>query len=258
MIEITNLQKCYGSVAAVSDVSFQVPAGTITGFVGPNGSGKSTTMRCLVGLTLPTSGETRVLGQRYIDIPNPASRVGVLLDANSFHRGRTGVETLRLSATIMGIPLTRVDEVMALVGLSRKEGRRRVGQYSLGMKQRLGIAQALLGNPEALILDEPVNGLDPQGIHWMRGLLRSYADAGGAVLLSSHLLHEVQQIADDVVMIGHGRVIAQGPISEFISSGHSLEDYYLGLTVDAARTHEATPQNPATLEALAASAQATA
>lgn len=238
MITITNLKKQYGSVTAVDDLTFTVPAGTVTGFVGPNGSGKSTTMRCLVGLTRPTSGTATVLGKKYTEIPNPANKVGVLLDAAAFHGGRTGQETLRLAATVLGVPFSRVDEVLALVGLTKKEAARRVGKYSLGMKQRLGIAQTLLGNPEVLILDEPANGLDPQGIHWMRGLLRGFANAGGAVLLSSHLLHEVQQIADDVVMIGHGKVIAQGSIKELTADGASLEDHYLGLTSDAARQME--------------------
>lgn len=240
MINVTNLTKRYGDVLAVDNISFTVPAGTVTGFVGPNGAGKSTTMRCLVGLARQTSGEATVLGQPYRTIANPAVRVGVLLDASAFHKGRTGRETLRLAATVMGLPKRRVNEALALVGLTAKEAARPVGKYSLGMKQRLGIAQALLGNPEVLILDEPVNGLDPQGIHWMRGVLRDFAHAGGAVLLSSHLLHEVQQIADEVVMIGHGQIITQGSVAELTANGMSLEDRYLRLTALTARSIEGT------------------
>lgn len=238
MITCTHLQKSFGPVTAVDDISFTVPAGSVTGFVGPNGSGKSTTMRCLVGLTRPTSGSAEVLGTRYAHIPNPANRVGVLLDAGSFHAGRTGRETLRLAATVMGVSPSRIDEAIDLAGLTEKEAKRRVGTYSLGMKQRLGIAQALLGNPEVLILDEPANGLDPEGIHWMRGLLRRFAESGGAVLLSSHLLHEVQQIANDIVMIAKGKIVAQGSVAELTADGATLEDHYLGLTAAASRHQE--------------------
>ncbi|MGJ3508879.1 ABC transporter ATP-binding protein [Enemella sp. A6] len=230
MITFTNLSKRYGDVLAVDDISFTVEPGSVTGFLGPNGAGKSTAMRCLTGLTHPTSGNAQVLGKQYQDLANPGARVGVLLDASAQHAGRTGRETLIIAAMTMGLPTARVDEALALVGLTRKESRKRVGTYSLGMRQRLGLAHALLGNPEVLILDEPANGLDPQGIHWMRNLLRAFADAGGAVLLSSHLLHEVEQIADRIVMIGRGRIVAEGTTRDLVATGGDLEAMFLHLT----------------------------
>jgi ABC-2 type transport system ATP-binding protein len=211
MIKIENVTKRYGDFAAVSDVSFQANRGRITGFLGPNGAGKSTSMRIMVGLTPADSGRATIDGAQYHEISNPGRLVGVLLDASAQHNGRTGREVLRISADTMGVPRTRVDEMLTLVGLSSTEAKRRVRNYSLGMRQRLGIANALLGEPEVLILDEPVNGLDPAGIHWMRGMLRHFADNGGTVLLSSHLLHEVEQTADDLVLIGNGRIAAAGP-----------------------------------------------
>jgi ABC-2 type transport system ATP-binding protein len=210
MILIEALTKRYDGHTAVDSVSFAVHPGTVTGFLGPNGAGKSTTMRMLVGLTPPTSGTSSVLGAPYASLRNPGRRVGVLLDASAQHPGRTGREVLALGATLMGLPRSRVDEMLELVGLTAEESRRRVGDYSLGMRQRLGLGHALLGDPEVLILDEPANGLDPGGIHWMRGLLRRFADRGGSVLLSSHLLHEIEVIADELVIIGGGRVVAQG------------------------------------------------
>jgi ABC-2 type transport system ATP-binding protein len=210
MILIEALTKRYGAHTAVDSVSFSVTPGTVTGFLGPNGAGKSTTMRMLVGLTPPTSGTASVLGAPYASLRNPGRRVGVLLDASAQHPGRTGREVLSLGATLMGLSRSRVDEMLELVGLTAEESRRRVGDYSLGMRQRLGLGHALLGDPEMLILDEPANGLDPGGIHWMRGLLRRFADRGGSVLLSSHLLHEIEVIADELVIIGGGRVVAQG------------------------------------------------
>jgi ABC-2 type transport system ATP-binding protein len=210
MILIEALTKRYGAHTAVDSVSFSVTPGTVTGFLGPNGAGKSTTMRMLVGLTPPTSGTSSVLGAPYASLRNPGRRVGVLLDASAQHPGRTGREVLSLGATLMGLSRSRVDEMLELVGLTAEESRRRVGDYSLGMRQRLGLGHALLGDPEVLILDEPANGLDPGGIHWMRGLLRRFADRGGSVLLSSHLLHEIEVIADELVIIGGGRVVAQG------------------------------------------------
>jgi ABC-2 type transport system ATP-binding protein len=210
MILIEALTKRYGAHTAVDSVSFSVTPGTVTGFLGPNGAGKSTTMRMLVGLTPPTSGTASVLGAPYASLRNPGRRVGVLLDASAQHPGRTGREVLSLGATLMGLSRSRVDEMLELVGLTAEESRRRVGDYSLGMRQRLGLGHALLGDPEVLILDEPANGLDPGGIHWMRGLLRRFADRGGSVLLSSHLLHEIEVIADELVIIGGGRVVAQG------------------------------------------------
>ena len=225
MITFRNLTKRYGDVLAVDDISFTVEAGSITGFLGPNGAGKSTAMRCLTGLAFPTEGEALINGRRYRDIPNPSAQVGVLLDASAQHPGRTGRET----------PRSRVDEVIELAGLTAKEARKRVATYSLGMRQRLGIAQAFLGSPRVLILDEPANGLDPQGIHWMRTVLRRFADAGGAVLLSSHLLHEVQQVADRIVMIGHGRILTEGSIDDLTADGTDLETTFLNLTTTTAR-----------------------
>ncbi len=210
MILIEELTKRYGAHTAVDSVSFAVHPGTVTGFLGPNGAGKSTTMRMLVGLTPPSSGTSSVLGVTYASLRNPGRQVGVLLDASAQHPGRTGREVLSLGATLMGLSRSRVDEMLDLVGLTAEEARRRVGDYSLGMRQRLGIGHALLGDPEVLILDEPANGLDPGGIHWMRGLLRRFADRGGSVLLSSHLLHEIEVIADELVIIGGGRIVAQG------------------------------------------------
>jgi ABC-2 type transport system ATP-binding protein len=207
-IEVGGLTKHYGKTVAVKDVTFSVGWGVITGFLGPNGAGKSTTMRMMVGLAEPTAGHTTVLGLDYRQLPNPGRHVGVLLDASAQHSGRTGREVLHLAATVMGLPHGRVDEVLNMVGLSPSEARRRIGGYSLGMRQRLGIGHALLGRPQVLILDEPANGLDPAGIHWMRGLLRRFADEGGGVLLSSHLLHEVEVLADNLVVIGGGSVLA--------------------------------------------------
>jgi ABC-2 type transport system ATP-binding protein len=216
MIVVENLSKRYGAYTAVTSVSFQAKPGMVTGFLGPNGAGKSTAMRMMTGLTPPTSGRSTVLGVPYASLPNPGRHVGVLLDASAQHVGRTGREALRLSAMTMGLPVSRVDEMLEVVGLSGAEGRRRIGNYSLGMRQRLGIANALLGDPQVLILDEPANGLDPAGIHWMRGLLKSFAERGGTVLLSSHLLHEIEVIADRLVVIGRGRIVADGTKAELL------------------------------------------
>ncbi len=217
MIEVTNLSKRYGDFAAVDNVSFTARPGVVTGFLGPNGAGKSTTMRMLCGLALPTSGQATVLGRPYRELPDPTSLVGTLLDASAQHAGRTGREILTLAATALGRPKSRVTEMLDVVGLSEKESQRRLRQYSLGMRQRLGLAQALIGDPGVLILDEPANGLDPQGIHWMRELLRGLAREGRTVLLSSHLLHEVELIADELVVIGQGRIVAQGTKSELLA-----------------------------------------
>jgi ABC-2 type transport system ATP-binding protein len=211
MIEVENLTKDYRGMRAVDGVSFTCEPGTVTGFLGPNGAGKSTTLRILTGLTLETSGSATIGGLRYSDIPNPGTQVGVLLDASAQHAGRTGREVLALGAMTMGLPMSRVDDMLALVSLTPSEAKRRIRNYSLGMRQRLGIAHALLGDPKVLILDEPANGLDPAGIHWMRSLLRAFADRGGTVLLSSHLLHEMQIIADDLIVIGRGKIVAGGP-----------------------------------------------
>jgi ABC-2 type transport system ATP-binding protein len=217
MIRVTALTKSYGAFTAVDDVSFEARPGRVTGFLGPNGAGKTTTMRVMVGLTTATSGEVTIGGHRYRDIPNPGRHVGVLLDASAQHAGRTGREILTIGAETMGLPSSRVDEMLELVSLDARESKRRLRNYSLGMKQRLGIAHALLGDPSVLILDEPANGLDPAGIRWMRGLLKGYADRGGTVLLSSHLLNEVELIADEMVLIGHGRIVAQGTKEQLLA-----------------------------------------
>ncbi|MGZ4455575.1 MAG: ABC transporter ATP-binding protein, partial [Nocardioides sp.] len=201
---------------------FSARPGRVTGFLGPNGAGKSTTMRVLVGLTPPTSGSAQVCGRRYADLPNPGLEVGVLLDASAQHAGRTGREILTVAARTMGLPASRVDEMIDLVSLTDEEASRRVRHYSLGMRQRLGIATALLGEPEVLVLDEPANGLDPAGIRWMRDLLRGYADRGATVLLSSHLLHEIEVVADDLVVIGRGRIVAQGTKAELLQAAGTM------------------------------------
>jgi ABC-2 type transport system ATP-binding protein len=222
MITIERLTKRYGHTLAVDDVSFTAAAGRVTGYLGPNGAGKSTTMRIMVGLTRATSGSVTIAGRSFADLPNPGLEVGVLLDASAQHAGRTGREILTLSQQTMGLPRTRVEEMLDTVSLTPDEASRRVGEYSLGMRQRLGIATALIGDPEVLILDEPANGLDPAGIRWMRDLLRGYADRGGTVLLSSHLLHEIEVIADDIVMIGHGRIVSQGTKAELLHEAGTI------------------------------------
>ncbi|GAA1983823.1 ATP-binding cassette domain-containing protein [Isoptericola halotolerans] len=222
MIRIDSLTQRYGDLAAVDDVSFTAFPGRVTGFLGPNGAGKSTTLRVLTGLARPTAGRATVLGHRYTDLPNPGLDVGVLLDASAQHGGRTGRETLALAQRTMGLPAIRVDEMLDLVGLTWAEGKRRVRDYSLGMRQRLGIATALMGDPRVLVLDEPANGLDPAGIRWMRDLLRGFADDGGTVLLSSHLLSEIEMVADDIVMIGRGRIVASGATAELLAGVGTL------------------------------------
>jgi ABC-2 type transport system ATP-binding protein len=237
-IEVAELSKPYGPRTVVDRVSFVVPAGTVTGFLGPNGAGKSTTLRMLVGLTRPSAGRATVLGRSYPSLPNPGRRVGVLLDASAQHSGRTGREVLALSSTVMGLPESRADELIERVGLTADEAGRRTGTYSLGMKQRLGIAHALLGDPQVLILDEPANGLDPAGIHWMRVVLRDFADRGGAVLLSSHLLREAEVVADRVVIIGNGRVLSQGDKSELLAATDAPDLEHLFLQLTAADTRQ--------------------
>jgi ABC-2 type transport system ATP-binding protein len=222
MITVESLTKKYGSYTAVDDISFTARAGRVTGFLGPNGAGKSTTMRIIVGLTPPTSGTATITGRRYRDLPNPGLEVGVLLDASAQHAGRTGREILTIAQQTMGLPAARVRDMLELVSLTGAEADRRVGNYSLGMRQRLGIATALIGDPEVLILDEPANGLDPAGIRWMRDLLRNYADRGGTVLLSSHLLHEIEVIADDIVVIGNGRIVSQGTKTELLQAAGTV------------------------------------
>ncbi len=222
MITVDHLSKSYRGVPAVDDVSFTARPGRVTGFLGPNGAGKSTTMRIMVGLTPATAGSVEVLGGRYADLPNPGREVGVLLDASAQHAGRTGREILTVAQRTMGLPRSAVDAMLERVSLTPAEAERRVRHYSLGMRQRLGIATALIGDPAVLILDEPANGLDPAGIRWMRDLLREYADQGGTVLLSSHLLHEIEVIADDLVVIGRGRIVAQGTKQELLEAAGTL------------------------------------
>jgi ABC-2 type transport system ATP-binding protein len=222
MITVEHLSKRYGSHPAVDDVSFTCEPGTVTGFLGPNGAGKSTTMRMICGLTPPTAGTATVDGQPYKRLGNPGRRIGVLLDASAQHAGRTGREVLTLAAMTMGVDKRRVDESLDRVGLNSTAAKRRVKAYSLGMRQRLGLAYALLGEPGVLILDEPANGLDPEGIYWMRGLLRTFADRGGTVLLSSHLLREVEAVADKLVVIGGGRIVAQGDKAELLAASGTV------------------------------------
>src|SRR5215213_2619581 len=222
MIKVESLTKQYGGFTAVDDVSFAARPGRVTGFLGPNGAGKSTTMRIMVGLTPASSGTATVSGRRYADLPNPGLEVGVLLDASAQHAGRTGREILTIAQRTMGLPKSSVEQMLHKVSLTDSEADRRVRNYSLGMRQRLGIATALIGDPRVLILDEPANGLDPAGIRWMRDLLREYADKGGTVLLSSHLLHEIEVIADDLVVIGNGRIVAEGTKQDLLSAAGTV------------------------------------
>jgi len=245
MIDSEGLTKQLGGRTVVSDVSFRCEPGTITGFLGPNGAGKTTTMRMLVGLSKPDRGEARILGGRYRDLPNPGRRVGILLDASAQHAGRRGREALAVSAQTMRVPAQRVDTLLDLVGLDQAAGRRRVGAYSLGMRQRLGLAHALLGEPEVLILDEPANGLDPEGMRWMRELLRGFADRGGTVLLSSHLLAEVEAVADRMMIIGSGQIQAQGTRAELLTQTGTLVEAADVAGLDAALHHAGLAAHPA-------------
>jgi ABC-2 type transport system ATP-binding protein len=222
MITIDSLSKKYGRHTVVDNISFTAAPGRVTGFLGPNGAGKSTSMRMMVGLTRPNSGDVTISGRKFSELPNPGREVGVMLDASAQHAGRSGREILTLAQSTVGLPARRVQEMLDLVSLNETDSNRRVGGYSLGMRQRLGIAVALIGDPSVLILDEPANGLDPAGIRWMRDLLRDYADRGGTVLLSSHLLHEIEVIADDIVMIGNGRIVSQGSKTELLRGAGTI------------------------------------
>jgi ABC-2 type transport system ATP-binding protein len=236
MITVSGLTKRYGDRTVVDDVSFTLEPGTVTGFLGPNGAGKTTTMRMLTGLVPATSGTALVDGRPYAALANPGAVVGTLLDAGAVHPGRTGRTHLRLLADAIGVPPARVDEVLELVGLSTAAGRR-VRGYSLGMRQRLGIAAALLADPPVLVLDEPANGLDPEGIRWMRSLLQGHAARGGTVLLSSHLLGEVEHTVDRLLVIGAGRIVADGPVGTLLGSDavsvRSLDPAGLAADLDA-------------------------
>ena len=211
-IVVSGLTKTFGPVTAVDDLTFTVEPGSITGFLGPNGAGKSTTLRMLLGLIRPDAGTATIAGHRYADLPDPNRTVGAVLETDSFHPARTGRAHLRVYCTVNGYPLARADEVLDLVGLAQA-GRRSVRGYSLGMRQRLALATALLGNPTVLVLDEPANGLDPEGIAWMRRLLRELAAEGRTILVSSHVLSEVQQLVDQVVIINRGRCVREGPLA---------------------------------------------
>jgi len=213
VIEVVDLRKRYRKATAVDGLTFKVRDGRITGFLGPNGAGKTTTLRILLGLVHPTSGRATIDGRRYRLLEEPVQRVGAVLEATNFHPKRSGRNHLRVLAAAAGIPTARVDELLELVGLG-SVARRRVGAYSLGMRQRLSVAGALLGDPQLLVLDEPANGLDPEGIRWLRDFLRGFADEGRTVFISSHVLGEMQQLADEVVIIHHGRLVAHGPVEE--------------------------------------------
>jgi ABC-2 type transport system ATP-binding protein len=233
VVEVSGLTKTYGGVLAVDDLTFAVDAGQVVGFLGPNGAGKSTTLRLLLGLAAPTSGTALVLGRRYADLAEPARHVGAVLEHADFHPNRSGRAHLRLLALASGTDAARVDEVLDLVELNEAADRK-VRSYSLGMGQRLGLAAALLGRPTVLILDEPINGLDPAGVHWLRTFLRRFADEGGAAIVSSHVLAEVEQSVDRVLIIDRGRLLADFSISEISRTGQSLEQTYLALTAAVA------------------------
>ena len=220
MIEVRNLTKRYGESTAVDDLSFTVRPGVVTGFLGPNGAGKSTTMRMIVGLDTPTSGEALINGTPYRRLERPAQTVGCLLDASWTHANRSAGAHLKMIAAAAGLPATRVDEVLTLVGLSDRAGKK-VGGFSLGMRQRLGLATAMLGDPEVLLFDEPVNGLDPEGILWIRRFMHARAAEGRTVLVSSHLLSEMAQTAQDLVVIGRGKLRAQTSVEDFLSAATS-------------------------------------
>jgi ABC-2 type transport system ATP-binding protein len=227
-ITYDHLVKRYGSTTAVDGFTVEVRPGRVTAFLGANGSGKTTSLRALVGLTTPTSGAALVGGRRYRDLPRPTRVVGAVLD-QGFHPNRTARSHLRIAALLAGVPQQRADELLEAVGLTAA-ARRRVGGFSLGMRQRLALADALIGDPAVLVLDEPFNGLDPAGIRWLRGQLRTFADAGGTVFLSSHLLAEVEHSADDVVVIDTGRLVAAGPVADLIGRGGDLESLFDSLT----------------------------
>ncbi len=247
MINIDHLTKRYGPIVAVDALSFEVGPGRVTGFLGPNGAGKTTTLRMLLGLAAPDSGTATISGVRYRDLPEPARTVGTALDNDCFHPGRSAVEHLQIAATAAGISRHRVAQVLAMVGLA-EAGHRRVGTFSLGMRQRLTLATTLLGDPGVLIMDEPLNGLDPDGIRWMRDLLRQLAGEGRTVLVSSHLLAEAAQTVDDVVVITRGRLAAQGPVAELAAATSSTRIR----TPDAGRLMSALGRDDITAELVAA------
>ena len=253
MITTTALTKSFHKVPVVRDVSLRCEPGTITGFLGSNGAGKSTTLKMIVGLVRPDHGTATIDGRPFVELPNPTRAVGTLLDASAMHPGRSGRATLTIAARLAGVPTGRVEHLLDLVGLT-DAAVKRVGTYSLGMRQRLGIAQALIGEPGTLILDEPANGLDPDGIAWMRTLLRDFADHGGTVLLSSHLLHEVQATADHLVVISNGAVVAAGRLDDLLASStilvRSPDPVALAAALQAARIDYVTgPDDALTVDA---------
>jgi ABC-2 type transport system ATP-binding protein len=235
VVTVRSLTKRYGPVTAVEDLTFSLERGTVTGFLGPNGAGKTTTLRLLLGLAEPTAGEALVFGRRYRDLDRPMRRVGAVLESSDFHPGRSGRDHLRILALAAEaeIPTERVAEVLALVSLLPAADRR-VGTYSLGMRQRLGLAGALLGAPDLLVLDEPANGLDPGGIHWLRTFIREFAAKGGTVLISSHVLAEIAQTVDQVVIVNGGRLLATLRLDDLAARGEALEETYLELTARTA------------------------
>jgi ABC-2 type transport system ATP-binding protein len=213
VVQSDSLTKRYGGVLAVDELTFNIEAGTITGFLGPNGAGKSTTLRMLLGLAKPTRGHATIFGKPYDELETPALRVGAVLEATDFHPGRSGRDHLRMLSRAVGLPDSRVDDVLSLVEL-QDAAKRRVKGYSLGMRQRLGLASALLGNPDLLVLDEPANGLDPEGVRWLRDFLRDFASGGRTVLISSHVLAEIAQTVDQVLIISHGRLIVESTLDD--------------------------------------------
>ena len=233
MVTASSLTKRFGELVAVDGLTFSLHPGTVTGFLGPNGAGKTTTLRLLLGLAEPSAGEALVFGRRYRELDDPARRVGAVLESNDFHPGRSGRDHLRALALAAEIPRARVEQVLELVELEPVAARR-VKTYSLGMRQRLGLAGALLGDPELLILDEPANGLDPAGVHWLRGFLRRFAEQGRTVLIASHVLAEVALTVDQVVIIDRGRLRASGTLAELTEAGRTLEEVYLELTARGA------------------------
>jgi ABC-2 type transport system ATP-binding protein len=231
VVSVSSLTKRYGALTAVENLSFSLERGTVTGFLGPNGAGKTTTLRLLLGLAEPTAGQALVFGRRYRELDQPVRRVGAVLESSDFHPGRSGRDHLRVLALAAeaDIGRGRVEETLELVELG-SAANRRVGTYSLGMRQRLGLAGALLGEPDLLILDEPANGLDPAGMYWLRTFMRWFADQGGTVLISSHVLAEVAQTVDQVVIIDRGRLVAAERLDELTARGEALEGVYLKLT----------------------------
>lgn len=233
MLEINNLVKHRGSHEILSGISFKARPGRVTGFLGPNGAGKSSTIRILLGLDRATSGSALINGKPFAELQNPLVTIGAALDGSGAHRRRTGRAHLRWMARAAGLSNSRVEEVLEIVGLTDAAGQR-VGKYSLGMGRRLGIAAALLGNPQILVLDEPVNGLDPEGIRWIRTFLRERAESGNTVLLSSHLIGELAETVDDVVIIKHGKIVADGTLDEVIGKHASLEEAFFARTSEKA------------------------